>query len=395
MDHLGQRTRESSPVSGPILEAANRTAGRGPRLLRRTGTDALDLSTRSARSLRHNQARSPHAQTAGVHEQLQLTASDSSAVDVGIDGRPRAMAPQGADDAGAVQNLHRSGRRLGVEGNVATDVVRPTRTPRPRGVRVASRTGGSRRRAGRWGRRRPHAPRAATCARASRSDVGTPLCRTIVTPVSVPTPGSPASAMLDDGVIVERQGINRCEPHVGGLRFARSRIVRRWSCGGGSSGSSVSPSWPWPSSPRCSWSGCGLGHPVVVDRVRRFNRAVTNPRVLRSAGSPEGRIGVGDPPRRAGVGPIVRDPGGSVRHRRRLRGRVAVRARRRLGAQVVAGGSATLVHEGRRCGGPARSVSTAEIVRELPLSEQRTLRLFGVDRCLRMRPAPVADRLTT
>src|SRR5687767_8959102 len=26
--------------------------------------------------------------------------------------------------------------------------------------------------------------------------------------------------------------------------------------------------------------------PAVVDRVRRFNRAVTNPRVLRSAGSP-------------------------------------------------------------------------------------------------------------
>src|SRR5215213_2744877 len=26
--------------------------------------------------------------------------------------------------------------------------------------------------------------------------------------------------------------------------------------------------------------------PVVMDRVRRFNRAVTNPRVLRSAGSP-------------------------------------------------------------------------------------------------------------
>jgi hypothetical protein len=42
--------------------------------------------------------------------------------------------------------------------------------------------------------------------------------------------------------------------------------------------------------------------PAVVDRVRRFNRAVTNPRVLRTAGSP-GASASGDPPPRPGVGP--------------------------------------------------------------------------------------------
>lgn len=42
--------------------------------------------------------------------------------------------------------------------------------------------------------------------------------------------------------------------------------------------------------------------PSVVDRVRRFNRAVTTPRVLRSAGSP-GASASGDRPRRPGIAP--------------------------------------------------------------------------------------------
>ena len=61
--------------------------------------------------------------------------ADTPAADVGIDEQP-GDGTEGTDDAGVVQNLHRSGRRLCVEGNVATDVVRPTRTPRPRGVRA-------------------------------------------------------------------------------------------------------------------------------------------------------------------------------------------------------------------------------------------------------------------
>ena len=128
--------------------------------------------------------------------------------------------------------------------------------------------------------------------------------------------------------------------------------------------------------------------------VRRFNRVVTNPRVLRSAGSPGASAVIRHVGRISGrsyetpVGPIaVGDdfvialpygPGADwVRN-------------------VVASGSATLVHEGRTV--PVHQpelVPTAEIIRELPSSEQRTLRLFGVDQCLRVRPAPAGGRPST
>jgi hypothetical protein len=135
--------------------------------------------------------------------------------------------------------------------------------------------------------------------------------------------------------------------------------------------------------------------PAVVNRVRRFNRAVTNPRVLRSAGSPGASASV-------------------VRHVGRISGRnyetpvgpfavgddFVIALPYGPGADwvrnVVASGFATLVHEGRTV--PVdrpEVVPTAEVIRELPTSEQRTLRLFGVDQCLRVRPAPVGDRPST
>lgn len=131
--------------------------------------------------------------------------------------------------------------------------------------------------------------------------------------------------------------------------------------------------------------------PVIVDRVRRFNRAVTNPRVMRSAGSPGASASViRHVGRRSGqsyetpVGPfavgdvfVIALPFGP--------GVDWVR-------NVVANGSATLVHDGRTV--PVHEpevVSTAEVMEDLPSSEQRTLRLFGVDQCLRVRPAPVGD----
>lgn len=60
---------------------------------------------------------------------------------------------------------------------------------------------------------------------------------------------------------------------------------------------------------------------------------------------------------------------------------------------VMADGSAVLVHEGGTV--PLHEpevVPVAEVIADLPSSEQRTLRLFGVDECLRVRPAPVGDR---
>jgi deazaflavin-dependent oxidoreductase (nitroreductase family) len=128
--------------------------------------------------------------------------------------------------------------------------------------------------------------------------------------------------------------------------------------------------------------------PAVVDGVRRFNRAVTNPRVLRSAGSPGASASV-------------------IRHRGRVSGRVYETPVGPFAVgdgfvialpygpdadwvrNVLAHGSATLVHEGHT--EPVHQpevVATAEVVRKLPSSQQRTLRLFGVDQCLRLRTAP-------
>jgi hypothetical protein len=129
--------------------------------------------------------------------------------------------------------------------------------------------------------------------------------------------------------------------------------------------------------------------PLVMDRVRRFNRAIINPRVLRSAGTPGATASV---VRHAGrvsgrtyetpVGPFgLGDNGDFVIALPYGPGTDWVR-------NVMASGSATLVHEGRTVAvGEPEVVPIAEVIRELPPSEQRTLRLFRVNQCLRVRPA--------
>jgi deazaflavin-dependent oxidoreductase (nitroreductase family) len=131
--------------------------------------------------------------------------------------------------------------------------------------------------------------------------------------------------------------------------------------------------------------------PAVVDRVRRFNRAVTNPRVLRSAGSPGSSAGV-------------------IRHVGRVSGHsyetpvgpfavgddfviaLPYGPRTDWVRNVLANGSATLVHEGRTVQvHDPEVIPTVEIVGDLPSSEQRTLRVFRVDQCLRVRRAAVAE----
>lgn len=56
---------------------------------------------------------------------------------------------------------------------------------------------------------------------------------------------------------------------------------------------------------------------------------------------------------------------------------------------VLAQGTAELIHEGRTVAvRDPELVATAEVLGDLPVPEQRALRLFAVDRCLRLRPAP-------
>jgi deazaflavin-dependent oxidoreductase (nitroreductase family) len=127
--------------------------------------------------------------------------------------------------------------------------------------------------------------------------------------------------------------------------------------------------------------------PLVQDNVRRYNRAVTNPRVLRSAGSPGASASVihhvgrtSGRSRATPVGPfavgdgfVIALPYGP--------GTDWVR-------NVLASGSATLVHEGSTIPiDRPEVVPVTQVIEDLPASQQRVLRLFGVEECLRVQRA--------
>jgi hypothetical protein len=135
--------------------------------------------------------------------------------------------------------------------------------------------------------------------------------------------------------------------------------------------------------------------PAVVARVRRFNRSVTNPRVLRSAGGPGA-------------------PASKVRHAGRVSGRsyetpvspfpvgddfviaLPYGPTADWVRNVLTTRSAVLVHEGLTV--PVQRpevIPVEEVITDLPPSQRRTLRLFGVKECLRVRPALDADRPST
>jgi deazaflavin-dependent oxidoreductase (nitroreductase family) len=123
----------------------------------------------------------------------------------------------------------------------------------------------------------------------------------------------------------------------------------------------------------------------VLGLVRRFNRAVTNRRVLRSAGAPGAPASIirhvgrsSGRPYETPVGPfqigddfVIALPYGPSTDWVR---------------NVFAAGSATLIHEGRtvRVHDP-EVVPTSVVVHDLPASQRRVLRVFGVDQCLRLR----------
>jgi hypothetical protein len=132
--------------------------------------------------------------------------------------------------------------------------------------------------------------------------------------------------------------------------------------------------------------------PAVLDRVRRWNRAVTNPRVLRSAGEPGasaavirhvGRVSgrsyetpVG--PFAVGDGFVIALPYGSGVDWAR---------------NVLTAGVAVLVHEGRTVTvEEPEVVAVADVLSSLPPSQQRVLRLFRVEECLRVRERTPADQ---
>ena len=125
--------------------------------------------------------------------------------------------------------------------------------------------------------------------------------------------------------------------------------------------------------------------PPVQRAVRRFNRAFTNPQAMKKAGTPGVRASV-------------------VRHVGRTSGRPYETPVETFPTDdgflialpygpdtdwlknVLASGSAVIVHDGNTyLVDRPQLVPTAQATPHLPAGEQRTLRLFAVDQCLRIR----------
>ncbi len=127
--------------------------------------------------------------------------------------------------------------------------------------------------------------------------------------------------------------------------------------------------------------------PPVIDAVRRLNRSLTNPRVLRTAGSADTRTSI-------------------IRHVGRTSGRTYETPVDTIPAldgflialpygtradwlqNVLAAGSATIVSQGVSFDVREPIIAaTAEVAHQIPARTRRTLRLFGVTECLHLRRA--------
>lgn len=131
--------------------------------------------------------------------------------------------------------------------------------------------------------------------------------------------------------------------------------------------------------------GMRTGSPLVRDVVRRFNRALGNPHQMKTAGTPGAYASVirhvGRTTGRSYETPLVPFPtdDGFVIALPYGPGTDWLK-------NVVASGSAAIVHEGNtyRVDQP-ELVPTATAAPYMPAKEQRELRRFAIDRCLRVR----------
>jgi deazaflavin-dependent oxidoreductase (nitroreductase family) len=134
--------------------------------------------------------------------------------------------------------------------------------------------------------------------------------------------------------------------------------------------------------------GMRLKAPPVVGAVRRFNRAYVNPRQLETAGLPgayaslvrhTGRVS-GESYRT----PVVAMPDGDHFLIALPYGTTSDWLQ-----NVLAQGSATIVHEGIEYPvAEPEILPVASVAQALPADEVRSLRLFGVDHCLRLLRVP-------
>jgi deazaflavin-dependent oxidoreductase (nitroreductase family) len=134
--------------------------------------------------------------------------------------------------------------------------------------------------------------------------------------------------------------------------------------------------------------------PVVLRAVRRFNRAFTNPHAMKRAGTPGVRASiVRHVGRRSGhayetpVETFATDDGFLVA--------LPYGTDTDWLKNVLASGSATIVDDGNTfLVDQPKLVPTAVAAPDLPANEQRTLRLFAVDQCLRVRKIRPADAIS-
>lgn len=120
----------------------------------------------------------------------------------------------------------------------------------------------------------------------------------------------------------------------------------------------------------------------VMDTVRRMNRDLTNPRVMRTAGTAGTQTSVIEHVGRKS-GKTYETPVDIIETTTRMLIALPYGARTDWLRNVLATGSATVVTRGERV--PVERptvVATADVAELIPMRTRRTLRLFGVSQCL-------------
>lgn len=131
--------------------------------------------------------------------------------------------------------------------------------------------------------------------------------------------------------------------------------------------------------------------PVVQHAVRRFNRAFTNPRAMKKAGTPGAYASIvrhvgrtTGRPYETPIGTFATDDGFVIS--------LPYGSDTDWLRNVFASGSARIVDEGNTyLVDRPELVPTAVAARYLPAKEQRNLRLFAVDQCLQVRRVEPED----
>ena len=124
--------------------------------------------------------------------------------------------------------------------------------------------------------------------------------------------------------------------------------------------------------------------PAVLDIVRRLNRSLTNPRVMRTAGTDATQTSVIQHVGRTS-GRAYETPVDTIAATTGLLIALPYGTRADWVRNVLASGSATVVTRGERVDVDRPSiVATADVEGQIPAKSLRTLRLFGVNQCLHL-----------